>query len=167
MRRFPATRVFAAIDQPSELYRRKLRIMMWRLERTAERAAGAYASPQEFTRELRKLADLLAAYPSPRIARLGPRRLRVASQVFGFHGASLDFRTHSRATRGAADEVLRKAHLPTEPAEARIKSIQRLLFQPARAPTFLGGHAPCAGGISRPPHHSGSATAKRRRIATS
>ena len=44
----------------------------------------------------------------------------MASQVFGFHGASLDFRTHSRATRGAADEVLRKAHLPTEPAEARI-----------------------------------------------
>jgi phosphoenolpyruvate carboxylase len=136
MRRFPATRAFEAIDQPSELYRRKLRIMMWRLERTAERAPGAYAVPQEFTQELRKLADLLTAYPSPRIARLGPGRLRVASEVFGFHGASLDFRTHSRATRGAADEVLRKAHLPTEPPEARIKSIQRMLFQPALRPPF-------------------------------
>ena len=52
MRRFPATRAFEAIDQPSELYRRKLRIMMWRLERTVERAPGAYAAPQEFTREL-------------------------------------------------------------------------------------------------------------------
>jgi len=136
MRRFPATRAFEAIDQPSELYRRKLRIMMWRLERTAERAAGAYATPQEFTQELRELADRLAAYPSPRIARLGPRRLRVASEVFGFHGASLDFRTHSRATRGAADEVLGKAHLPTEPSDARIKSIQRMLFQPALRPPF-------------------------------
>ena len=136
MRRFPATRAFAALDQPSELYRRKLRIMMWRLERTAERAPGAYAAPPEFTHELGKLADLLAAYPSPRIARLGPGRLRVASQVFGFHGASLDFRTHSRVTRGAAEEILRQAHLPTEPADERIASIQRMLFKPAPHPTF-------------------------------
>ena len=136
MRRFPPTRAFAAIDQPSELYRRKLRIMMWRLERTAERAPGAYAAPEEFTCELRNLADLLAAYPSPRIARLGPGRLRVASQVFGFHGASLDFRTHSRATRGAAEEILRKAHLLTEPAAARIASIRQMLFKPALRPPF-------------------------------
>jgi phosphoenolpyruvate carboxylase len=136
MRRYPATRAFATMDQPSELYRRKLRIIMWRLERTAERVAGAYSTPQEFTGELRKLTDLLTAYPSPRIARLGPGRLRVASQVFGFHGASLDFRTHSRATRAAADEVLRKAHLATEPNEARVKSIQRMLFQPIARPPF-------------------------------
>jgi phosphoenolpyruvate carboxylase len=136
MRRFPATRVFAAMDQPHELYRRKLRIMMWRLERTAERSPGAYAAPQEFTRELRKLAALLAAYPSPRIAQLGPGRLRVASQVFGFHGASLDFRTHAQATRAAAEEILRKAHLPAEPREARITSIQRMLFRPTLRPPF-------------------------------
>jgi phosphoenolpyruvate carboxylase len=136
MRRFPATRAFEAVDQPSELVRRKLRIMMWRLERTSERAPGAYAAPKEFTEELRKLMDLLNAYPSPRIARLGPGRLRVASQVFGFHGASLDFRTHSRVTRGAADEVLRKAHLPTEPNEARIKSIQQMLFKPVVRASF-------------------------------
>jgi len=136
MRYFPPTRAFAAIDQPSELYRRKLRIMMWRLERTMERAPGAYTAPEEFTRELSKLTDLLAAYPSPRIAQLGPGRLRVASQVFGFHGASLDFRTHSRATRGATEEILHKAHLPTQPSEARIKSIQRMLFQPPLCPPF-------------------------------
>jgi phosphoenolpyruvate carboxylase len=136
MRRYPATRAFEAVDQPSELYRRKLRIMMWRLERTTERAPGAYATAQEFTHELRKLTDLLTAYPSPRIARLGPGRLRVASQVFGFHGASLDFRTHSRATRAAADEVLRQAHLPTEPDDARIQSIQRMLFQSVPRPSF-------------------------------
>jgi len=129
MQRFPATRAFAAIDQPSELYRRKLRIMMWRLERTQERTPGAYTSPREFTAELRKLEEMLSAHPSPRIAQLGPGRLRVASQVFGFHGVSLDFRTHSRATRGAAEEVLRHAHLPAEPAEARIASIQLMLFQ--------------------------------------
>ncbi len=133
MRRFPALRAFEAMDQPGELYRRKLRIMMWRLERTADRSPGAYLKPQEFTGELRKLQDLLAGYPSPRVARLGPGRLLVASQVFGFHGASLDFRTHAGATRGAAEEILRHAHLPTQPAEARIASIQQLLLRtPAR-----------------------------------
>ena len=136
MQRFPATRAFEAVDQPSELYRRKLRIMMWRLDRTVDRAPGAYTAPEEFARELGKLEEMLLAYPSPRIARLGPGRLRVASQVFGFHGASLDFRTHSRATRGAAEEILRKAHLPAEPAEARITSIKRMLFKPVVRPPF-------------------------------
>ncbi len=129
MKRFPATRVYESVDQPSELYRRKLRIMMWRLARTIERAEGAYASPKEFIEELVRLGGMLNAYHSPRIARLGPGRLRVAADVFGFHGASFDFRTHSKMTRAAADEVLRKAGLPTEPAEARIKSIQQMLFQ--------------------------------------
>ena len=131
MRRYPATRAFESIDQPSELFRRKLRIMMWRLERTMERAPGAYAGPREFTEELHKLTDLLAAYPSPRIAGLGPGRLQVAAQVFGFHGASLDFRTHSRATRGATDEILRKARQPAQPGDVRIKSIKGMLFKPA------------------------------------
>ncbi len=136
MRRFPSTREFESIDQPSELFRRKLRIMIWRLEQTADRALGAYSSPEEFTRELGKLADMLAAYPSPRIARLGPGRLRVASQVFGFHGAGLDFRTHSRATRAAVDEILRKVRLPHEPNEARIASIKQMLFEPSVRPPF-------------------------------
>ena len=136
MRRFPATRAFAAVDQPSELYRRKLRIMRWRLERTMERAPGAYATPEEFTAELRQLTESLNAYPSVRTARLGPFRLRVASEVFGFHGASLDFRTHSRVTRAAAGEILAKAHLPAEPVEARVASIQRLLFRPPLSARF-------------------------------
>ncbi len=136
MRRFPPTRAFAAIDQPSELFRRKLRIMIWRLERTAERTPGAYAAAGEFTRELRKLADMLSVYPSPRIARIGPGRLYVASQVFGFHGASLDFRTHSRATRGAVDEILRKARLPYDTGGARVASIRQMLFEPAARPPF-------------------------------
>jgi phosphoenolpyruvate carboxylase len=132
MRRFPATRAFQKLDQPSELYRRKLRIMMWRLERTEERARGAYGGPEEFTRDLAQLAQGLAGHPSPRIARLGPGRLQAASQVFGFHGASLDFRTHASATRGAVDELLRKAGLPggLVSPQARINCAKRLLFKP-------------------------------------
>jgi phosphoenolpyruvate carboxylase len=139
MRRFPATRTFQTLDDPSELYRRKLRIMIWRLERTAERTRGSYAAPQEFTRDLRVLERLLAAHPSPRIARLGPGRLGVASQVFGFHGASLDFRTHSDATRAAVDELLGKVHLHAQPREAHLRSIQQLLFRPAVRSPFSAG----------------------------
>ena len=139
MRRFPATQAFAALDQPGELFRRKLRIMMWRLERTMERAPGAYAAAEDFAGELRKLTNLLADYPSPRMARLGPGRLQLALQVFGFHGASLDFRTHSQATRAAADEILGKAGLPLQPGEARIASIRRMLFQPPLPPDFSSG----------------------------
>src|SRR5579872_5770657 len=104
--------------------------MMWRLVQTMRRHEGGYTSPGEFIEDLNRLAQRLEAFHSPRVARLGPGRLRIAAQVFGFHGASLDFRTHSRVTRAAADEVLKKAKLPTEPQEARIKAIQRLLFQP-------------------------------------
>ncbi len=136
MKRFPATRAYESVDQPSELYRRNVRIMMWRLAQTIERKEGAYAAPEEFIVELRRLEETLNEYHSPRVARLGPGRLRVAVEVFGFHGASLDFRTHSRVTRGAADEVLRKAHLPAEPAEARIKAIQRLLLKPPVRASF-------------------------------
>jgi phosphoenolpyruvate carboxylase len=130
MRRFPATRVFRKVDQPSELYRRKVRVMMWRLEQTANRAPGAYRLPEEFTRDLQQLEHRLAQHPSPRIAKLGARRLRVASQVFGFHGVSLDFRTHANATRAAVDELLRKQGLPTQPFEARVLAIKSLLQKP-------------------------------------
>jgi phosphoenolpyruvate carboxylase len=130
LRRFPATRAFRNVDQPHELYRRKLRVMLWRLERTEERAPGAYAEPREFERDLELLESLLAEQPSPRVARQGPGRLRVAAQVFGFHAASLDFRQHSSLTRQAAEELLRAAGLPSQPARERIGSIQRLLARP-------------------------------------
>jgi phosphoenolpyruvate carboxylase len=135
MRRFPATRAFREMDQPSELYRRKLRVMMWRLEQTVKRTRGAYRLPEEFTADLQQLERQLACQPSPRISKLGARRLRVASQVFGFHGTSLDFRTHAKVTRAAADELLRQRGLPSQPLEARIVSIKRLLLdRPPRGP---------------------------------
>ena len=130
MRRFPETRTFREVDQPSELYRRKLRIMMWRLDQTVNRERGSYETPGGFTGDLRQLERLLARHGSPRISKLGARRLRVSSQVFGFHGASLDFRTHSYATRAAATEFLQLQGLPSEPSGARILSIQRLLEKP-------------------------------------
>jgi phosphoenolpyruvate carboxylase len=130
MRRFPATRAFQKLDQPHELYRQKLRVMIWRLGRTAEGAHGAYPSAQDFVRDIQTLERLLKEHPSPRMAQAGPGRLSVAAQVFGFHAARLDFRQHSGVSRAAVDELLRTAELPFSPAEARIHSIRRLLSGP-------------------------------------
>lgn len=136
MRRFPATRVFEQVDQPSELFRRKLRIIMWRLDRTLERSKGAFEGPQELTRELARLEHYLGRYPSPRVAELGPGRLRVASQVFSFHGVSLDFRTHAYETRAAVEEILKEAGLPIAPEPARIQSVQHCLRRRPRRRRF-------------------------------
>jgi phosphoenolpyruvate carboxylase len=126
-KRFPATANLGDSDQPSELYRRKIRTMMWRLEETMNRAEGAYKGPAEFVQDARLLEELLEQQPSPRVAARGPGRLRMAAQVFGFHSASLDFRQHSSVTRAAAEELIRAADLAVEPQDARIRSIQQLL----------------------------------------
>ena len=138
--RFPATRQFEAIDQPHELYRRKLRIMIWRLDRTLNRnvdrnmdgAEGGYVDAAEFIRDVALLERLLLQHPSPRVAHLGPGRLRAAAEILGFHAASLDFRQHSAVTRSAASEVLARGGLPEQPADARIASIQELLTRSLR-----------------------------------
>lgn len=134
MERFPEALAFEAMDQPQELYRRKLRIMIWRLERTLERAQGQYDSPQELVSDAQRLEKLLTAHPSPRVVALGPAPLRVAAQVFGFHGVSHDFRQHASLTRAAAGELLRAAGLPEEPAQTRIQSIQSLLKKTGALP---------------------------------
>lgn len=129
LRRFRATRVFESIDQPHEFYRRKIRIMLWRLERTIARERGAYADAAEFERDVETLQQMLTEHPSPRVANLATGRLRTAIQVFGFHAVSLDFRQHSSHVRAAAEAVLQAAHLPVEPEEARIQSIKSLLLK--------------------------------------
>ncbi|HEV2348951.1 MAG TPA: phosphoenolpyruvate carboxylase [Terriglobia bacterium] len=130
MRRFPATRAFQDLDQPHELYRRKLRVMIWRLEQTGTRAWGAYPAPEEFVRDLQTLERILAKHPSPRVARVGPGRLGVAARVFGFHAARLDFRQHASVTRAAAGELLLAGGLPDSPGDVRIQSVHRLLEGP-------------------------------------
>lgn len=131
MRRFPATRAFLQLDQPHELYRQKLRVMIWRLERTAENARGEYAAAPEFVRDIQTLERLLLEHRSPRVARVGPGKLLVAAQMFGFHAARLDFRQHSSVVRAAAEELLMASGLPSFPTTARIRSVQQLLAAPA------------------------------------
>ena len=137
-RRFPATQRFAAIDQPHELYRRKLRVMIWRLDRTARERPGAYESAGAFGRDLRCLEELVAAHPGARVARNGPGGLRAAVDVFGFHAASLDLRQHARLARAAVDALLTSARLPRAPEGERISSIRRLLLRRGDLPIPRG-----------------------------
>ena len=127
MQRFPATRIFESVDQQNEVYRRKIRIMRWRLERTLERTGGEYADAQEFERDVESLERLLMEHPSPRVARLEPGRLLTAVRVFCFHSVSLDFRQHSSHVRAAADEILKESGLAHTTDEERISSIRTLL----------------------------------------
>ncbi len=128
LRRFPETRAFQKLDQPRELYRLKLRVMIWRLDRTLRRERGAYASVAEFIHDIESIEQMLEEHRSPRVARIGPGRLRVAAQVFGFHALRLDFRQHAAVVRAAAEELLIAAGLPASPAPARIRSIGALLL---------------------------------------
>ncbi len=130
--RYPATKIFEGVDQPHEYYRRKLRVMVWRLKRTIERAEGAYDGPEDFIRDARVIEELLAAQPSPRVAAIGPRRLRIAAQVFGFHSVGHDFRQHSSRTRAAVADVLQSAGLASQPEAERVCSIHRLLASSSR-----------------------------------
>jgi phosphoenolpyruvate carboxylase len=135
MHRFPPTRAFLEVDQPHELYRRKLRVMIWRLDQTIADAPGAYAGAEEFARDLASVERHLVEHRSPRVARLGPGRLRVATQVFGFQGASLDFRQHSSVTRAAAEELLGVTGRPSRSGPERVNAVKRALGRsPMRAP---------------------------------
>ncbi|MGH9430644.1 MAG: phosphoenolpyruvate carboxylase [Terriglobia bacterium] len=126
-KRFEAHKALEPSDQPHELYRQKLRAMMWRLQRTIERSAGAYPNPRGFISDCRLIEDALRDQAGERLARLGPGRLRVAGEVFGFHAAELDFRQHSSVTRSAAEALVHAAGLSVEPEAERIRSIKRLL----------------------------------------
>jgi phosphoenolpyruvate carboxylase len=134
----PELRSLEDLDQPHELFRRKLRVMMARLERAAKRSTGAYPGPADFVKDVQLVEEAVRQLPGPRVASLAPERLRVAAEVFGFHAVSLDFRQHSTMIRAAAVEVLSARCLPTEPASTRIQSIQKVIASRCAAGA-LGG----------------------------
>jgi len=133
----PALKEVQWADQPRELLRHKLRVMLARLDRTANRDDGAYAGAHEFVDDARLVENAVLDLGGARVARLGPRRLRAAAEVFGFHGVALDFRQHCAAVRAAANRILEAANRPLEPDEQRIHAIQHLL----RESRLHGGEA--------------------------
>ncbi|HEV3277425.1 MAG TPA: phosphoenolpyruvate carboxylase [Terriglobia bacterium] len=129
--RLPALRRVEEADQPRELFRHKLRVMIDRLDRTAKRVEGGYSSARDFAEDARLVENSVLDLGGARVASLGPRRLRVAAEVFGFHGVTLDFREHSAAVGAAASRILEARGRPLGPDEARIRAIQEILPEPS------------------------------------
>jgi phosphoenolpyruvate carboxylase len=127
LERLPAMKGVQWADQPRELLRHKLRVMRARLERTAQGAEGGYAAAQEFADDARVIENAVVELGGTRVASLGPRRLRVAAEAFGFHGVTLDFRQHSAAIAAAARRILEAQGHPPGSDETRVAAIQHLL----------------------------------------
>ena len=100
-------------DEP---YRQKLVMMFRRLRATRDNAAlawegkslpvRAYPNAESFCKDLQLIRDSLLDNKGWRLARGRLERLIRATQVFGFHLASMDIRQHARVHRSAMDDLL-------------------------------------------------------------
>jgi len=96
---------------PHEQYRRLLRVMHWRLERTAaanlgSAPDGAYADPAELLADLERIRDSLCSHGDQRLMEAGLRDWMDQTRVFGFHLARLDVRQESSAWHAVIGEIL-------------------------------------------------------------
>ena len=100
-------------DEP---YRKKLVMMYRRLNATRESSQStwsgtpapkrAYPNVEEFRRDLELIRDSMLENKAWRLARGRLDRLIRATQVFGFHLASMDIRQHARVHRAAMTDLL-------------------------------------------------------------
>ncbi|HMO13130.1 MAG TPA: phosphoenolpyruvate carboxylase [Pirellulaceae bacterium] len=118
---------------PAEWYRRFLRMVQWRLERTRESEpfqplpAGAYRSATEFASDLKLLRDSLArGKGGDRLVPRVDRWLRQAA-VFGFHAMRMDVRQESSWYVQVVDELMRKLGLNEHYAQLEERARQAIL----------------------------------------
>lgn len=102
---------------PRELYRRWLRVVEWRLERTAEVLPGgpwpegAYRRAAELAGDLEALRRSLVAHGAPRMVEGPLAEWLDQVRIFGFHLARLDVREESSAYHAVVAEVMAAAGL--------------------------------------------------------
>ncbi|MCC9076885.1 phosphoenolpyruvate carboxylase [Litorilinea aerophila] len=127
-----------------EPYRQKLILMFRRLEATrAENRQPwtrrvpnprAYASVDQFRRDLQLIYDSLCQNKGERLARGRLARLIRAVDVFGFHLATLDIRQHSERHRVAMAEVLARMNLAGDyaamPEADKVALLSREILSP-------------------------------------
>lgn len=98
---------------PHETYRKFLRMVEFRLERTYQcigtsgRQSGAYPNLEAFREELGMLQESMQANKGRRIAGQHLQPWIDLTDTFGFHFASLDIRQNSEVHRNCLEEVLR------------------------------------------------------------
>ena len=100
-------------DEP---YRQKLVMMFRRLRATRDHAekawdgsalpARAYPNVEAFRADLELIRESLLAHKGEKLARGRLARLIRATQVFGFHLASMDIRQHARVHRDAMSDIM-------------------------------------------------------------
>jgi phosphoenolpyruvate carboxylase len=115
-----------------ESYRRWLRVIRWRLERTAEvelerpAPAGAYANTAELTGDVRIIRHALTSGGDREVAELEIDRWLDQIAVFGFHTARLDVRQHSGVYRELIDAIWRQVH--GRSSSAQLSDSERVQF---------------------------------------
>ena len=129
-------------DEP---YRKKLVSMFRRLRATRDHISTAweggtvpplaYTDVESFREDLVLIRDSLVENKGWRLARGRLERLIRATQIFGFHLASMDVRQHARVHREAMDDMLRAMgqcdnYLELEEA-ARIETLTKIGSDPA------------------------------------
>lgn len=146
---------FVRWDQ-SEPYRRKLALMLWRLEqlrqhnlalaagwdRTDDAWAGRYRSAAEFLADLQVLERSLLANGGEAVARGMLGRLIRQVELFGFHLAPLEIRQHSGVHARAVTEILSRSGVASDylklPEEERCRLLTRLILEPR--PVLMADH---------------------------
>jgi phosphoenolpyruvate carboxylase len=125
-----------------ESYRRWLRVVRWRLERTAvvelngHSPAGCYHSAEEFTADVRAIRDVLVAEGNTEVATNEVQTWLDQIAVFGFHTARLDIRQHAAVYREVMEAIWRSAGLILQDGVPAEQERQRLLsgeFDPRSA----------------------------------
>jgi len=143
----------SALEQRSdEPYRRALTVIYARLAATA-RALGAthilrkevapaapYSAPAEFTRDLQVMADSLTAHHGSVLVKPRLATLKRASEIFGFHLATLDMRQSSDVHERVLTELFARskveAHYSMLSEEKKVELLlselgkPRLLYSP-------------------------------------
>jgi phosphoenolpyruvate carboxylase len=116
-----------------ESYRRWLRVIRWRLERTSivglagPPPDGAYASAEEFSADVEIIRRVLVADGNPEVAENEVQTWLDQIAVFGFHTARLDIRQHSVVYRDVINELWRAAGIVADAAALDEAKRQRLL----------------------------------------
>lgn len=112
-REFPETRTLLEPLSPHELYRRFLKIVEWRLERTRvgeslqELPRGAYRSGAELGGDLQLMMESLRAHRGEAIVEGALQGWLWQTEIFGLHFACLDIRQESIRNTQVVAEITR------------------------------------------------------------
>jgi len=116
----------SARNEPSESYRLALRIIHARLTLTEAGEPGGYASSRDFSADLQRIRESLAAGRARSVSAIYIDPIIQKVHTFGFSFARLDVRQNARVLRQAIDDLLRATGVEpsflrlTEPEKQRL-----------------------------------------------